>query len=97
MIAAVHTHHGRKIVALCDRTLIGKKFETNSIQLDLTSSFYKGKPIDERALLDLLQDTYTVNAVGKKSIAILIKNSIISKHQVATIKGIPYAYVVLKA
>jgi hypothetical protein len=43
MILKEHkSHDGKCVIALCDDDILGKKFEENGLQLDLTSSFYKG-------------------------------------------------------
>ncbi len=40
MIVNIHkTSDGRRIIAVCDSELIGKKFEEHNLQLDLTSNF----------------------------------------------------------
>ncbi|MBI2546300.1 DUF424 family protein [Candidatus Woesearchaeota archaeon] len=96
MIAKIHALQGRKVLALCDKNLLGKRFEAGKLQLDLTSQFYKGDVISEKELLEILKDIYTVNAVGRKSIAVLAKFAVISKKNVCRIKGIPYANVILE-
>ena len=46
----------RDIVAVCDSSILGKKFEQGNLQLDLKESFYKGEEVQEENLrsLDLL-------------------------------------------
>jgi len=44
MIVKSHsTGDGRKVIAICDDSLLGKKFEEGDKQLDLTSEFYQGQ------------------------------------------------------
>ena len=51
MIVKVHrTPDGRRLIAVCDNNLLGKKFEENDLQLDLTSNFLN-------ALIELGIDT----------------------------------------
>ena len=96
MIAKIHAMHGRKILALCDKNLLGKRFEAGKLQLDLTSQFYRGDGITEKHLRTLLKDIYTINAVGRKSIAVLTKYKVVSKKNIYRINGIPYVNVILE-
>ncbi len=92
MIVKVHkTHDGRRIIAICDSDLIGKKFEEKGLQLDLRPNFYKGEEKDEKESYELIKTAYIVNAAGEKSINFCIKEKIIEKDNVKKIKKIPYA------
>ena len=56
MIVKIHkTQEGRIILAVCDKEIIGKKYEENGIQLDLKSEFYKGKEIEEEKVKELFK------------------------------------------
>ena len=97
MIVKVHkTQDGRKIVAICDDELIGKKFEEGKLQLDLNSSFYKGKELEEGELTELIKDSYVVNIVGKKSMDFALKLGIVDKKNIIKIKNIPHAQAILE-
>ncbi|MEM4882048.1 MAG: DUF424 family protein [Nanopusillaceae archaeon] len=83
------------IVILCDEDLYGKEFINGDKILKITS-FYKGesvKGVDK----SILEKANIINAIGKKSIEILIKNEIISKDElkeIKYIKDIPYIFIV---
>ena len=88
----------RTIVAFCDRELVGKKFEQDSLQLDLKESFYKGekgKQISEEEAIDSMiafsNEDATFNIVGKKSIKAALEAGIIEKISIKTVQGIPFA------
>lgn len=85
------TQQGFLMLAVCDKNLLGKKFEEGKLQLDLTASFYKGNRADEQELLKLLKKTNQSNFVGEFCIAIAIKNNFLSKDNIKHIAGIPYA------
>lgn len=96
MITKVHkTPDGRKIVAVCDNDLIGKKFEEKNLQLDLSSSFYNGEEKSEEEIIELIKGSYIVNIVGEKSINLAVKLGIVDKKNVIKIKKIPHAQVIL--
>ena len=96
MIVKVHkTQDGRKLIAVCDSDLIGKKFEGGKMQLDLSSSFYKGEEVSEEDIMRLVKDSYIINVVGEKSIDLAIKLGIVNEGNVIKIKNIPHAQAVL--
>ncbi len=87
----------RKIVALCDSELLGKKFEEGNKQLDLRENFYKGEELNEERIIALLKDYQkddaTFNIVGENAVKTALKSGIIDKNGVGKIAGIPYALV----
>jgi hypothetical protein len=94
MYIKVHNSY-RTVVALCDKELIGKKFEEGILQLDVRENFYKGEEVTSEQLAGLIakhaREDATFNIVGKESIATAIKAGIISEEGVAKIAKIPYA------
>ena len=85
----------RKIIAIADSDLIGKRFEEGNLQLDIKESFYNGDEMDEKKAIDMIKsavtDDATFNIVGKDSVKTAIKAGIISKEGVIKIQGIPHA------
>jgi hypothetical protein len=97
MIIKVHkTQDGRKVIAICDSNLIGKKFEEKNLQLDLTSNFYKGEEKSEEEIIESIKGSYIINLVGKNSINLGIKLDIINKNNIIKIKNIPHAQAILE-
>ncbi len=91
MIVKVHESEKGTIVAVCDSDLIGKKFEEDDLQLDLTSNFYKGEEKSDEEIGDLLRNAYCINVVGKKSVELAIKEGVIDESAVRKIAKIPYS------
>jgi len=89
----------RTLVALADADLIGKKFDEGKRQMDVRENFYKGSKVNEEEAINMLKiqamEDATFNIVGKKSIDAAIKAGIITRKGIATIKGIPFALVLL--
>jgi len=98
MMIKIHKSY-RDVVAMCDKELIGKKFEQGKSQLDLKPSFYEGDELTKEKILELLQnmakEDATFNIVGEKSISLALKTGIIEKNGVKHISGIPYALVLV--
>jgi uncharacterized protein len=89
----------RKVVALCDSELVGKKFEEGNMQLDAKESFYKGEEVDEEKIVGMLKnfsaDDSTFNIIGEKSVKAAIDSGIIIEGNVGRVQGIPFALVLL--
>lgn len=91
VLIKVHESMGKKIVAVADKELIGKRFEEGERCLDITERFYKGKEETEEEILKILKQSTNTNFVGKKAVALGVKAGIITKDSIITIKGIPHA------
>ena len=95
MIVKIHKSKERKILAVCDNELFGKKLEEGRLQLDLSSEFYDGEEVQEDELLNLFKGAQIINLVGEKSINTAIKAGIIDKKNIVRIKNIPHAQAIL--
>ncbi len=87
----------RDVVVICDKELLGKKFEEGKSQLDIKESFYKGKEVDEGAGFEIMKklsaEEATFNIVGEKCINSALKEGIISIAEIGKIKGVPFAMI----
>jgi hypothetical protein len=90
MIAKIHNHEGKMIIAICDSDIFGKKFEENDFILDLSSHFFKGKEATKEQLKPYLAKAYVVNAVGKEATEFLIDNKFASKKDLKFVQKIPH-------
>lgn len=85
----------RNVVAICDKELLGKKFEEGKKQLEITENFYNGKEISEEEAISLLKEQLredsTFNIVGEKAIQTAFKAGVISEKSSAKVQGIPFA------
>jgi hypothetical protein len=96
MIVKVHKKDGRTIVAVCDDELLGKKFEDNNLQLDLTSDFYKGDQYTDKKLVgDMIRNANSINLVGTVSVSLGIDEGLIDKDKVINIQGVPHAQAII--
>jgi len=96
ILIKVHENY-RRVVAICDPELLGKKFVEGKVQLDLNDHFYNGEEMKieqaENLIKNLEKDSPSYNIVGEKSINLCIKNKIIDEEGVKKISGIPHAMV----
>jgi hypothetical protein len=89
----------RKIVAVCDKELVGKKFEQGNLQLDVNDNFYGGKEFNDSDALEILKDELSEDAcfnfVGKNAIELGAKAGVINKKRVLMIQDVPHAMALL--
>jgi len=92
MYFKLHEKGGHKVLAACDRELIGKVLEEKDVHLDLAkySSFYKGALCTEKELLSRIPLASSLNLVGKKAVAAGLKSGLFSQKEVKYINGIPH-------
>ena len=81
----------KRIISICDKEIIGKKFSEKNKQLDLSSNFYKGEEKTEEEVRELVKDAYILNIVGECSIEFCLKERWISKNNIIRIKKMPHA------
>lgn len=91
VLIKVHVSAGKKILAVADKELVGKKFEEGERCLEVTERFYKGEEKTEEEAIKILKESSNTNLVGEKAIALGIKAGIITEDSVITIKGIQHA------
>lgn len=92
MYLKVVEREGKKIVAACDRELIGRVLEEGGAVLDLEkhSSFYVGEIADEGEVGAALGEFDSANLVGGKAVGVAVDMGIVQKNGVKYIKGVPH-------
>lgn len=94
LLVKIHSSY-RKIIAVCDADLLGKRFEQGKMQLDVRKDFYGGESKKEEEVVELLQkaekEDATFNLIGTKAVNAGIKAGVINKQGILRVKGIPNA------
>jgi hypothetical protein len=94
VLIKIHENY-RKVVAICDSELLGKKFEEGKLQLNVNEFFYNGKEYEDSKALKVLenakQDDACFNFVGQDSVNLGVKLGIIDKNCVLKIQGVQHA------
>lgn len=90
----VKIHKGaRDVVAICDSDLIGKKFEDESRNLDMTTSFFNGAEHDrdevEKLMRDMMLEDASFNIVGIESCELAEHVKLATKEEIIRVATIP--------
>jgi len=96
----VKIHKGtRYVVAICDSSIFGKKFEEGNMQLDLTGKFFDGKEAGEKEIREIIKDMKRedacFNIAGEESVKLGKEMGIIKKEGIIKIEKIPVALILM--
>ena len=92
MYLKIHETKQGRIVAACDRELIGKVLDDGKIHLDLdrSRSFYMGKPATAEELKEALGNFVSANLVGKNTVNVAIDGGFAQETDVIYINATPH-------
>ncbi len=92
MYMKVHETSKGKIVAACDKDLLGKVLDDGNAYLDLKmhQRFYEGELVGEKELEDALAKFQSANLVGKRSVSVALRLKLASKESVIYINKTPH-------
>ena len=94
-VVAQHSSEGRLILAVCDSTVHGKRFEDDNAVLDLSSKFYNGEEKNTDTVKKLMLQAYTVHAVGKNSVEVAIMLGLATKEDTKAVAGVPHVQILV--
>jgi hypothetical protein len=92
MYVKVHDGESGRVVAACDRELVGQVLEEGDKYLDLNTyrNFYVGELSGEEKLKEKLSDFASANLVGRRSVGIAVGIGIANEDDIMYINGTPY-------
>lgn len=97
IIQKVHQNNmGDIIIALCDKSILGKTFDEGDVFIDASSDFYNGEELNENKFNVAVSKANSINAVGDECIGFLIKKKLLTNEFVKTICKVKYAFILLK-
>ncbi len=89
----IHSVQSKKVLAACDKELIGKTLKKGDLDFIISEAFYKDNPVTEEELAKLIDEYENINLVGKKTVNIALKKGLISEKNVIKIAGIPHVQI----
>ena len=82
------------LLAVADKNIIGKSFESNDLNIHVSENFYYEKECGEKEILKIINSATIVNAVGNSIIELMLKNMLIEKENIIEIGGVMHAQLV---
>nr|QNO54429.1 hypothetical protein IPKNHHKO_00003 [Methanosarcinales archaeon ANME-1 ERB7] len=92
MYLKIHDGKGGKVVAVCDRELIGKVLEEGDVFIDLDKyrGFYIGDISDDGAVREALKSFDSANLVGERAVNVALHMNLAEKGDIMYINTTPY-------
>lgn len=91
LLLAIHKSPEGTVVALCDKSILGKHFEEKGIVLDVKKGFFGGKATSKKEISDALSACLSANIVGNEAVAAAIRCGAIGEGGVKAVSGVKYA------
>jgi hypothetical protein len=89
----IHKVKGEVLVAVCDESLLGKKIG-KKLKVHINESFYKGKLVDKKNVLESIKKSTICNLMGKEIVKISLEERLIIKENIIFIDDIPHAQII---
>lgn len=90
IVATKQSQFGSLIV-VTDSDIIGKKFEEDRLQLDLTKKFYQGEVKNKEEVKRIMMTARHLHLTGKASVAIGVEVDIVDPKKIIFIDKVPHA------
>ena len=91
----IHQDEGKRIVALCDKDLIGKVLDDGEAYMDLDRyrRFYVGEIAEKERIIKELEEFDSINIVGKKSVGVVRDLGLVEEGSILHINDVPYVQI----
>ena len=90
-----HKKEGEVIVAICDKEILGKKFKSGKLQMEVNEKFYKGDLVNIENAMNAMRNATIANIIGNKIVDAAIDNKFINPENVLDIDGIKHAQLIV--
>lgn len=94
MYMKIYKTEGQIMVAVCDKSLIGRTFQEGELVLRVTEKFYKGISATEDEVSAALARATIANLVGEMTVACAVEGGYVDPELVLVIDGVPHAQMV---
>ena len=88
-----HETENMRILACCDKELVGKTLKQQDIEIEIKESFYKGEKITVEELEEILGEYGNINLFGNKAVTTALKQGFLRKEDIIKIQGVMHAII----
>jgi len=82
------------LLAICDAEILGKTLRKGKISFHVKEEFYKGTKVSIEEAMSMIENSTTVNMIGKNVVQKAIEKGHVHPEAVLRIEGIPHAQIV---
>ena len=79
------------LIVVTDSNIIGKKFEEDRLQLDLTKKFYQGETKTKEEVKQIMMTARHLHLTGKATVALGVEMDLIDPKKIIFIDKVPHA------
>jgi hypothetical protein len=87
-VSETHEHY---VVAMCDKSLLGKTLKQGDILFKVSEEFYGGNLVDLSTCMQHLEKATIANMVGKRTVEAAMNAGLVHEQAVLYIEGHPHA------
>ena len=91
--ARLINHNSTRMLNICDADLLGRTLNRDNFTLKISEKYYAEKTVEKEEAMGLLQESDSINMVGKDIISLSVNIGIGSNEGVKEIDGIPFLIV----
>lgn len=89
----VHETAQGKVLACCDKELIGKELSQGELVLEINSDFYGQEEIEVKRLVELISEVSSANLLGARAVRTVVEKGIVEEADVREIAGVPHVQI----
>jgi len=82
------------LLAMCDAEILGKTLRKGKIVFHVKEQFYKGIKVSIEEAMAMIENSTTVNMIGKNVVQKAIEKGHVHPEAVINIEGVPHAQIV---
>jgi hypothetical protein len=82
------------LLAMCDAEILGKTLKKGKIVFHVKEEFYKGAKVTIEEAMAMIENSTTVNMIGKNVVQEAIEKGHVHPEAVINIEGVPHAQIV---
>ena len=83
------------VLIITDSNIRGKKFENETLQLDLSKEFYKGTEMTKEEIAKKINKSYILHLTGENTINLIRELKVVNEIKIITIEKVPHAEIYL--
>jgi uncharacterized protein len=91
----IHESHAGYLLAVCDKSICGKRLKEDNIEIHINPQFYKDKTATKKKIIELFKICSSANLIGNEIVQLAIDLGIIDKTGTKTINKIHYAQIIV--
>ncbi len=90
----IYDQQHEKLLAACDKDLLGETLREGDLHLEVKESFYGGNEIEEEKMVTQFESSTIANLVGEKTVDLALENDFGYEEDVLWIDGVPHLQIV---